>query len=87
MGAPVLVIEEVFKHIDLIKTDQAQYKLFVPAALAFEGQAIPPAVGMQLILSRLMDQGFSYRGAHPMGAGLVYRYVRWFTVPQPPRRA
>jgi hypothetical protein len=87
MGAPVLVVEEVFKHIDQIRSDQAVYKLFVPPAVAFEGKAIPPAVGMQLILDRLMDLGFSYRDARPMGAGRIYRYLRWFEVPRPGKPA
>jgi hypothetical protein len=87
MGAPVLVIEDVFRHIDQIQPDQAVYKLFVPPAVAFEGKAIPPSVGMQLILDRLMDLGFSYRDARPMGAGLMYRYQRWFSVPRRPTPA
>jgi hypothetical protein len=86
MGAPVLVIEEVLKHIDRIEPDQRFYKLFVPPAVAYEGKAVAPTVGMQLILDHLMDRGFSYRDVRPMGAGHMYRYERWFEVSRTPSR-
>jgi hypothetical protein len=79
---PILEIEKVFKHLDELALAEATYKLFVPPTLVFEGQAVSPAIGMRLILGRLMDLGFSYHSSRPMGAGRIYRYQRWFIMPR-----
>jgi hypothetical protein len=78
MGKPVLVIEEVLKHLDAVPADQEEVKIFVPEVMVHGNKPVPHDVGMAMLLDKLLGMGFSPIAPTALGQGKVYRYKRSF---------